>query len=81
MFLGSEDKYLISVKFIYNNNISFNPEAKTKNLSLLFLSLILKKFKNSIILLVESDGWICVSVNSIMSLFIVLSCFESDLTF
>ena len=58
-----------------------HPEAKTKNLSLLFLSLILKKFNNSIILLVESDGWICVSVNSIMSLFIVLSCFESDLTF
>ena len=45
----------------------------------------MKKFNVSIIFQVESDGLICVSVNPIMSLFIILSsliilsiCFESD---
>ena len=47
----------------------------------------LKKFKVSVILEVESDGMICISVNLKMSLFIILlsrtissTCFGSDLT-
>ena len=49
-----------------------HPQAKVKNLFSLLLKLILNKFNVSIILQVESDGLICVSVNLIMSLFIIM---------
>ena len=48
---------------------------------------IVEKFNVPIILLVESDRLVCVSVNSLMSLLIILSpltilsiCFESEFT-
>ena len=62
-------------------------KKKIKNLYLLLLKLILKKLSVSIILPVESDGLICVSVNPIASLFIIQlsltissACLGSDLT-
>ena len=43
-----------------------HPKAKIKNLFSLLLKLILAKFNASIILQIESDSLICVSVNPIM---------------
>ena len=49
-----------------------HPYAKLKNSFSLLLKLILKKFNPWIILQVESDRFICVSLNSIKSLFSIL---------
>ena len=66
-------------------NVHYDQQAKLKLFSLL-PKLILKKSTVLIILQVESDRLICVSVNCVMSLFIIHSsltisslCFESDL--
>ena len=60
---------------------------KLKNLFSLLLKLILNGFNVSIILQVQSDGFICASINPITSLFIIqlsrtisYTCLGSDLT-
>ena len=81
MFLEHKTDNSFALNFFKLATSFLHRYAKLKILSSLLLKLVLKKFNVSIILLVQSDGLICVSVNPIISLFIILLSLAISSTF